>query len=47
MQLNEVSGAGLVQSTSDTTLPLCWRANFRVRYGKQIQIYLFILVHHL
>ncbi|KAJ6340148.1 hypothetical protein OIU77_007989 [Salix suchowensis] len=29
--LNEVSGAGLVQGTLDTTLPLCWRANFPIR----------------
>ncbi|KAJ6293658.1 hypothetical protein OIU76_021841 [Salix suchowensis] len=45
--LNEVSGAGLVQGTLDTTLPLCWRANFPIRYGRQIQFFLCILVHHL
>uniref|UniRef100_A0A6M2EEH5 Peptidase A1 domain-containing protein n=1 Tax=Populus davidiana TaxID=266767 RepID=A0A6M2EEH5_9ROSI len=35
--LNEVSGAGLVQSTSDTTLPLCWRANFPIRSVKDVK----------
>ena len=27
--LEEVSGLGLVQDESDTTLPICWQANFR------------------
>nr|KYP40172.1 Aspartic proteinase Asp1 [Cajanus cajan] len=28
--LNEVSGLGLVQDDSDTTLPICWQANFPI-----------------
>ncbi|GMQ11251.1 hypothetical protein CsSME_00053953 [Camellia sinensis var. sinensis] len=30
--LNDVSGEGLIQDASDTTLPICWRAKFPIRY---------------
>ncbi|THG09304.1 hypothetical protein TEA_028539 [Camellia sinensis var. sinensis] len=29
--LNDVSGDGLIQDASDTTLPICWRAKFPIR----------------
>ncbi|XP_037491663.1 aspartyl protease APCB1 [Jatropha curcas] len=31
IQLKEVSEEGLIQDTSDTTLPFCWRAKFPIR----------------
>ncbi|XP_028772193.1 aspartyl protease APCB1-like, partial [Neltuma alba] len=34
--LKEVSELGLVQDDSDTTLPICWRANFVVRSVKDV-----------
>ncbi|KAG5009374.1 hypothetical protein JHK87_017889 [Glycine soja] len=37
--LNEVSGLGLVQDDSDTTLPICWQANFQIRSIKDVKDY--------
>ncbi|TKY44692.1 Aspartic proteinase Asp1 [Spatholobus suberectus] len=37
--LNEVSGLGLVQDDSDTTLPICWQANFPIKSVKDVQDY--------
>ncbi|CAK7349750.1 unnamed protein product [Dovyalis caffra] len=37
MQLNEVSGAGLIQDTSDPTLPICWRPNSPIRSVKDVE----------
>ncbi|RDY03694.1 Aspartyl protease APCB1, partial [Mucuna pruriens] len=37
--LNEVSGLGLVQDDSDTTLPICWQANFPIKSVKDVKDY--------
>ncbi|KAK7314531.1 hypothetical protein VNO77_33057 [Canavalia gladiata] len=37
--LNEVSGLGLVQDDSDTTLPICWQANFPIKSIKDVKDY--------
>jgi hypothetical protein len=35
MQLEEVNGFGLIQDTSDPTLPVCWRARLPIRYDSK------------
>ncbi|CAJ2636938.1 unnamed protein product [Trifolium pratense] len=37
--LKEVSGLGLIQDDSDTTLPICWQANFPIRSVKDVKDY--------
>ncbi|XP_014515667.1 aspartyl protease APCB1 [Vigna radiata var. radiata] len=37
--LNEVSGLKLVQDDSDTTLPICWQANFPIKSVKDVKDY--------
>ncbi|KAL2321215.1 hypothetical protein Fmac_030184 [Flemingia macrophylla] len=37
--LNEISGLGLVQIDSDTTLPICWQANFPIKSVKDVKDY--------
>ncbi|XP_027357588.1 aspartyl protease APCB1 [Abrus precatorius] len=37
--LNEVSALGLVQDDSDTTLPICWQANFPIKSVKDVKDY--------
>jgi hypothetical protein len=35
MQLEEISGLGLIRDTSDQTLPICWKAEFPIRYDRK------------
>lgn len=37
--LEEVSGLGLIEDDSDTTLPICWQANFPIRSVKDVKDY--------
>nr|XP_007152782.1 hypothetical protein PHAVU_004G159200g [Phaseolus vulgaris]ESW24776.1 hypothetical protein PHAVU_004G159200g [Phaseolus vulgaris] len=37
--LNEVSGLRLIQDDSDTTLPICWEANFPIKSVKDVKDY--------
>ncbi|KAL5079638.1 hypothetical protein RYX36_008059 [Vicia faba] len=37
--LKEVSGLGLIQDDSDTTLPICWQANFPIRSVQDVEDY--------
>ncbi|CAK8534170.1 unnamed protein product [Lathyrus sativus] len=37
--LKEVSGLGLIQDDSDTTLPICWQANFPIRSVQDVKDY--------
>lgn len=37
LQLTELPMEGLIQDTSDPTLPICWGAKFPIRYDRIIQ----------